>query len=363
MHRPSVVILSTAHPAGDGRIRRWVDGFDALGADVRVVAIGTAEFAAGVDLRSLTAATRFNRIGRAMRLPATEAADVVVALDPELYLPALIAQRARGKRVVADVHEDFVALAADADRMGSALMRRVVGAGARTVVGLAARSDATVVADHHVPPTTARRRLVGRNVAIVDDYDLSVPKHDQLHAVYAGDLTPQRGLDAMLEAMAQSPLWRLDLYGPDRPWARDAIAQATATTDGRVRYRGLVSQRELADALPRYHVGLSLLHRIPAYAASMPSKIHEYQAAGLVTITSDLKRVAQVTRDADSGFVLDGDDNWPAQVSSLLALLADDRDRMTKLQHNARVGAESADDSDTLAAAVRALANLLPTER
>lgn len=362
MKAKTVVILSTAHPLGDGRIQRWVDGCGAHGAQVRVVGLGSGDhFGSDVTVRSLTPASRLNRIARAVSLPATEStADVIVALDPELY-PAVFAL-ARGRRctAIADVHEDFGRLAADHDRWGTAASRRLVGTVAQMVISLAGRFDVTVVADSHVPPASAHRRLVGRNVATADDYDPTTPRHTDLHAVYAGDLTRQRGLQEMLDGVVLATGWRLDLYGPDRTWARSAIADAAVRSNGRITYKGLIPQTALNALLPRYHVGLSLLHPIPSYAAALPSKLFEYHGAGLATITSELPRAVALVTEAKSGAVLDGTEDWPAQLAAILDRLESDRTALETLQRNARSAASVA-QPDSLAAAIATLGDLLAT--
>lgn len=373
---PRVAILSTAHPAGDGRIRRWVEGFHAAGAHVTVVALGPAgqdsPFADDVVLEALPAATRGQRILRAVMLPfaqafpSAERADLIVAIDPELYVPVLALKRAGRSRVIADIHEDFATVASDHDRWGPRLSRMLVGNGARLAVSAAAQFDATVVADVHLPPLKAKRRVVGRNVAEASDFAPPVidpvGSNTQLRAVYAGDLTPQRGLVAMLEGAVASPAWQLDLFGPDRSWAQSLIADAVRRSDGRIQYRGLVPHAELVAELSYYDVGLSLLHPIPSYAAAMPSKIYEYQAAGLATITSDLPRCRNEIYKNNSGIVVSSTDldAWPALLTRALGHYANDRQMLAAQRRNARRAAiAGGDQPDGLAAAVQSLTDLL----
>lgn len=384
--RFDVAIVSTAHPAGDGRLWQWARGFAAVGASVAVTAVGTAPMPDGVALHSLEPASRWNRPMRAIRLASQTQARVVVAIDPELWGPVLATQRARGALAIADVHEDFAALATDHDRWGPALTRRAVSLGSSGLAQAVARCDAVVVADEHLPPARARWRIVGRNVPDAADYDLAQARSQHLHAVYAGDLTPQRGLGAMLDGVVAARAWSLDLFGPDRPWARDAIAAAERASNGRVRYRGHVARQELNAALPSYHVGLCLLDRIPSYDAALPAKVLEYQAAGLATIASDLPRAVEalsaksVSGEAESDEVGSGDAPSGAagssaesgvvlaaangsvsagQLTDALERLATDPDRLARLQDNARRTAEAHRPVNSLAQAVSMLTILL----
>lgn len=370
---PQVTILSTAHPAGDGRIRRWVEGFVAAGARVHVVALHSSAHSSpygdSATLQALSPAGRKERLRRSLTLPFTQHSDLIVAIDPELFVPALILKRARRCRVIADVHEDFASLATDHDRWGPRLSRALIANGARLAVNAAAQCDATVVADAHLPPLRARRRVVGRNLA--DPADFEVESFDAmsdtarhtgpLRAVYAGDLTPQRGLDAMLDGVVASPATTLDLFGPDRQWARAAIERAESESAGRIRYRGLLPHSELVVELPSYQVGLSLLHRIPSYDAAMPSKIYEYQAAGLATITSNLPRCADAVRDTNGGTIIGGSvERWAGHLTTALNDYGADAQLLAAQRRNARRAAIArAGDSDSLAAAVRSLTDLL----
>lgn len=299
-----------------------------------------------------------------MRLAAANPARLVVAIDPELWGPVLLAQRARRGLAVADVHEDFAALATDHDRWGPPLVRRVVGGGVAVLAHVLTRFDAVVVADHHLPPPRARRRIVGRNVPSPDDYrvgpyDQPADGVDGLRAVYAGDLTPQRGLQAMLDGVAAASGWHLDVFGPDRSWAREAIAAAIRHDGDRIRYRGQVSQNELIAALPNYDVGLCLLDRIPSYDAALPSKVLEYQAAGLATVATDLTRVKAEVTETDSGLIIDASGDVAAQLGAALDELGRDSDRLARLKRNARAAAESHRQADSLADAVAQVAALL----
>lgn len=318
---------------------------------------------AGVSLRSLDPATRWNRVRRAVELAAQTRANIVVAIDPELWAPVLAAQRARGGLAIADVHEDFAALATDHDRWGPAVTRNVVALGSSGLAQTVARFDAVVVADEHLPPHRARWRIVGRNVPDPDDYDIGGRTTPGRRAVYAGDLTPQRGLQTMLDGVLSAPDWLLDLYGPDRPWARSAIEVAERASEGRIRYRGLVSQQELNAELPNYDVGLCLLDRIPSYDAALPAKILEYQAAGLATIATDLPRVADEVTSTDSGVVLPttGGSASADQLAAALDGLGSAPDRIAALQRNARAAAEAHRPMDSLAQAVSMLTILLET--
>lgn len=326
---------------------------------MHVAAVGFAPLPTGATLQSLGPATRWNRPGRAAWLAATAGARLVVAIDPELWVPVLMAQRARRALAVADVHEDFAALATDHDRWGPPVVRHAVATGVSALGQALDRFDAVVVADHHLPPQAPRRRIVGRNIPDPADYEVTADNACGLRAVYAGDLTPQRGLQAMLDGVLASPDWSLDVFGPDRAWATDTIAEAVARGGNRIRYRGHVTQDELISVLPTYDVGLCLLDRIPSYDAALPSKVLEYQAAGLATVATDLSRVTVALTESDSGVVVDADADVAGQLALALADLGQNPDRLAQLQRNGRAAAISGGQADSLAEAVRTVAAML----
>jgi glycosyltransferase involved in cell wall biosynthesis len=79
---------------------------------------------------------------------------------------------------------------------------------------------------------------------------------------------------------------------------------------------------------------LSLLHDLPNYRSSMPTKVVEYLAAGVPAITTPLPAAEQLVRDADAGLVVPFED--VAATAAAVRRLAADAPLRERLGANGR---------------------------
>lgn len=301
---PAVTILSTAHDVADGRLHRIVRALRATGTGVHVEALGDASGApdgAAVHLRPRRGL--LIRVLRAITLPPRAATPVVVTLDPELGWPALAWRVVRRGAVVMDVHEDYGALLEDrawahgaAGLFGSWL--------ARASVAAARRADLTVVADEHLPPLAARRRLVVPNLPRVDELPAPGQRGVTPRAVYIGDVRVSRGLDRMVAAVRAAPPWELDIVGPVSSEEQQRVASALGTDAARIRFHGRLPLEKAWRVAEGAWVGLALLDDTPAFRSAVPTKVYEYLCSGLAVMVTDLPRMATLVSSAGSGAVV-----------------------------------------------------------
>jgi glycosyltransferase involved in cell wall biosynthesis len=224
-----------------------------------------------------------------------------MVIDPDTVLPAVLATRLRGRRLVVDVHEDYLALLADRGwaRSWTGDAARHVARGASY---LARRADLTVVADAHVPPLRARRRLVVRNLPDLASLPEPGPLDAVPRAIYIGDVRRSRGLQDMVAAVEAAPPWRLDIVGPVA--AEDAVWLADHPTSPRIRAHGRLPLHR-AWALARgAWVGMCLLEDTPAFREAVPTKIYEYLGCGLALLTSPLPRISEIVASSGGGQVV-----------------------------------------------------------
>ncbi|WP_063836987.1 glycosyltransferase [Phaeacidiphilus oryzae] len=301
-----VSVVSSGHHVADARLHRHCAALRRAGLSVEVIARGAAGDApVGADFRPLPGRGRVRRGLSALVLPIRARGRVMVTLDPEL-VPSARLRRALwpGRRLVVDVHEDYLALLAD-----RAWARGAAGAvargWARSATLLSRGADVTAVADEHVPPLAAVRRMVVRNLP---DFGL-LPSPSALdpvpRALYVGDVRESRGLSAMLWALEAAPDWELDIVGPLAPAAERTVERwrATSPAAGRVRFHGRMPPQK-AWALARgAWAGIALLEGTRAFSEAIPSKVYEYLACGLPVLTSPLPRAARLVEDAGAGAV------------------------------------------------------------
>lgn len=289
----------------DARLHREVGALQRAGLVVEVLATGDPGGApTQAAVRTWPRVGPVRRAMRSLSLPWRARGRVILTLDPDLVPSAFVVSRLRHRLLVVDVHEDYVALLSDrrwaSGPRGWAALRV-----ARWSTALARRADLTVVADDQVPPLSANRRLVLRNVP--DPALLPEPGERQggLRAVYVGDLRESRGLFDMLSAVALAPAWSLDLVGPVAPADRARLTawmEANPAAD-RVRLHGRRPPLEAWRIADGAAAGLILLHPTPAFLEGVPSKLYEYLACGLAVVASPLPRQAELLTSSGAGVI------------------------------------------------------------
>ena len=322
-----VSIVTSGHDVADARLHRVSAGLLRAGLSVEVLGLGMAKDAPeGVRARVRPRPGLPGRLLLALLLPWKARGATLLVLDPDALLGARLATLVRRRRLVADVHEDYAALVGD-----RAWARGAAGRIARVMVGaatsVASRCDLTVVADDHVPPLSARRRLVVRNEPDPTMLPPMVVRSEEPRAVYVGDVRRSRGLAAMLEALEGAPGWSLDVVGPvagaDQTWLAQRLADSPDLS-ARVRWHGRLTPRRSWEVASGAWVGLCLLEPTPAFLDAVPSKLYEYLAAGIVPVVSDLPRQRQLVHDAGSGVVVA---DSVAAGAALVALQSDPGER------------------------------------
>jgi len=304
--RVDVSVLSSGHNVADARLHRHCAALRRAGLTVEVLARGERQDAPpGTLFRPLTAAGRVRRGLHALSLPARARGQVLVTLDPDLVPAARLSRALRpGRRLVVDVHEDYLALLSDrAWATGPAgLVARVW---ARSATALSRGADLTAVADDHVPPLEAADRMVVRNLP---DFRLLPAPHQPgavPRALYVGDVRESRGLTAMLWAIEAAPGWELDVVGPVAPHSIPAVERwkATSPAADRVRFHGRMPPARAWELARGAWVGLALLESTRAFAEAIPSKVYEYLACGLPVVTTPLPRAAELVGGQGAGAV------------------------------------------------------------
>jgi glycosyltransferase involved in cell wall biosynthesis len=153
------------------------------------------------------------------------------------------------------------------------------------------------------------------NFLFASDYAATPPGSTVL---YAGRLSEEKGLDALLEAVARVPHATLVLAGegPDRA-ALEARAAALGIAD-RVRFAGFLSGPAFEDAW-RESAFLVLPSRVWEVS---PMVIQEAYARGRPVVAYRFGAVPEVVRDGETGVLVPPGD-VPALAGALASLLAD----------------------------------------
>jgi glycosyltransferase involved in cell wall biosynthesis len=212
--------------------------------------------------------------------------DVTVVHDPELLVGALPLAFLRGKRsVVFDLHENLPAQLGSRVRTPR-VVQRMLASSAAAALRLVERFMTVTLAEASYANLFRQSHEVFENLPVAGS--LPVRSATASGTVYVGDVTRERGVAQLVEAMGSMEDRTLTIIGRCSPeFARelDAIAAAAdvdLTVAGFLPYS--LAWRLASDSL----IGVSPLLDRPNYRNSLPTKIYEYRSVGLVVVASNL---------------------------------------------------------------------------
>ncbi|MGB3544708.1 glycosyltransferase [Rubrivirga sp.] len=329
----TILHLGTTHRAGDPRIvHKEAQTLAAAGLEVGVVVPGESDLeVAGVPVFTVplpsTGKERMTTTTAAVVRRALGVADADTVFhihDADLLLPAL-RLALRGRRVVYDAHEDVPRQTLHQAWIPRPL-RRLVGLGYAALEAAAGRAFAGIIAAEPViyDRYPADKTALVRNFTLPDEL-APPPGHSwsdrERAAVYVGSITETRGVWEMIEAVGRVPGTHLHLAGPFHPRALEDEVRAHGADH--VAVWGRVDRPTVARLLARSRVGLSVLHPTPKYLEAYPTKLFEYQAAGLPLIASDFPVIRPFVDPHDCGILVDPQ-NVEAVTEALRRVLEDD---------------------------------------
>ncbi len=331
-----VLVVTVVHTPLDARIHeRQIRALVEAGAEVTYAApwsghgIDPAEVRDGVvaiDVPRATGRRRAAAVLAARRLLAElgRAHDVILLHDPEL-LTAVAGLALHKERVVVwDVHEDTGAALIDKQWLPAAVRPMVAFAVGR-MERWAQRRLRLLLAESRYAERLGggpdgHPHPVVPNTPLVPDDPPPGPV-DPPRVVHVGRLSVGRGVHDLLAVGAGlGGDAELHLYGvPDDDVAAEVRA---AHARGDVVFHGFVPNARALGEVEGAVAGLALLHDLPNYRHSMPTKIHEYLGRAVPAITTPLPEAVAVVEQADAGVVVPFED--PAAVVAAVRALIED---------------------------------------
>jgi glycosyltransferase involved in cell wall biosynthesis len=287
-----------------------------------------------IDLPRASGRDRLAAVRAARRMIRTEARehDIVLIHDPELLVSVA---GIKDTPIVWDVHEDTAA-ALSLKPWLPKVVRPAVAATFRRVERAVERRHHLILAETGYLPRFDADHLVVPNSTPVPAEVL--PSGDE-RVVYVGHLTAARGVVEMIELGA--------LLGPDGPrvhlvGAADSAAEEqlkSAAAKGTIIWHGFLPNTEALAIVDGALAGLSPLHDEPNYRHSRPTKIIEYMAHGVPTITTPTPPARELVEGAGCGIVVPFNDVGSVAVAVHQLLLDPearqamaDRGRLAALQ-------------------------------
>jgi glycosyltransferase involved in cell wall biosynthesis len=316
-----IVHLTSVHPPHDNRIfqKECVSAAQA-GFEVFLVAPALADktehdvrlIAVPVTKRRIIrmTATVWHVFRKAWRLDA----DIYHFHDPEL-IPVGLLLRARGKKVVYDVHEDYVTSLQQKGYMpkaGRTLLAILFGGMER----LCAKAFDVVIAERYYSRFFPRSTLISNypDLATFDFARSTNTTHDeQIHLLYTGTVSVDRG------AIAHARLVTLDdkinvtcvgrcskeLAAQMRDAAGDASGRLIIVGEGEHVPFSLIADYYRQD---KWTAGLALFPLTPHYLEKELTKFFEYMSASMPILCSDFPTWRQLVEDNAVGYCVDPDD-------------------------------------------------------
>lgn len=322
---PRVLVVTVVHVPHDARIlQRQVQAMLDDGFLVTYAApwgsCGQAPPAevVGLELPRATGRARLGSLLAARRLLREHAGahDLVLLHDPELLLVSGAVPD--DVPVVWDVHEDVAA-----SLVARQWVPSVVRPLARLLVGLmerrAERRHRLLLAEDAYQHRFRRTHPVVPNAPLVPE---SVPAPGRDRVVYLGRVAAARGAHELVElARRLADDVEVVVIGDAEADVADELRRADARGD--LRWLGYLPNREALDHVAGATAGLSLLHDLPNFRESMPTKVLEYMGCGVPVITTPLPLARDVVASAGSGHVVPFGD-VAAVLTAIEALRADD---------------------------------------
>jgi glycosyltransferase involved in cell wall biosynthesis len=236
-----------------------------------------------------------------------QAADIYHFHDPEL-IPVGLLLRARGKRVIYDIHED-VPREILAKYYLPRWSRQLVS---WTVEGIETIACSCFSALVTTTPTIARRfRSINRRTVVVRNYPYpeeiicaqpgTTWNQRRQSIAYVGGVTGERGIQEMVSAMALLPeslSATLEIVGNELPAFVEPAKLYSHPGWARVKHHGILEQPKVFRLLHNVRAGLAVLHPIPNFRESIPVKFFEYMGAGLPIIASDFPAWRGILEDS-----------------------------------------------------------------
>ncbi len=343
MSQHKVIHLTSVHTPFDTRIfYKECVSLARAGYDVTLVAPHEqSETVHGVKIHAVP-----KPVGKKQRIKQTiwqvhraaleENGDLYHFHDPEL-IPIGFLLKARGKKVIFDIHEDVPAQILEKEYLNPAWIRTFISAGFRFLEWMSGVFFDGIISV--VSKVTNRfpeqKSITLPNYPILDFIDAVAPANIQKQhpvIIYAGGLTKIRSAVELVQSAGkiddQAELWLLG------KWESEALREACEQLPGweKVRYLGFKSLQETYGYLKISDIGLAVFYPVFNHLIASPNKAFEYMACSLPIVMSDFP----YWRKAFDGAAIFVDPQDPEAIAGAIQYLLDHPDEARRLGETGR---------------------------
>jgi len=303
-----VAHITSVHPQNDNRIfYKECTTLSNSGYDISlIVAGGKSRILNGIKIVGYEKANG----GRVKRMVQTSFfrmikickevnADVYHFHDPELIFVGLYL-KAKGKKVIYDIHENNPASILSKPYIKSKLMRKVLSKCFDIFeINIIRFFDAIITARpditkrfNHKNIITLRNFPILANLSEIQDIEL---KKEKPSVIFVGGMTEIRGINQLLDAFEYLDEYELWLLGPiTETKLKDRIEKSCKN----VRYFGVVEAYEVFDYINKADIGIITFLPLPNHLETLATKPFEYMACGKPIIMSNFKYWKETFKDS-----------------------------------------------------------------
>ena len=226
--------------------------------------------------------------------------DAIHACDFDTVLPALVAAKLLGKKVVYDVFDFY----ADMLRATPGWIKSIIK---KVDLRLMGWVDAVILADEsrvkQIQGARPKRLTFIYNSPPIEDPFPLPPAPPPLRIAYVGLLQKERGILQVIELLRRHPEWELDLggLGGDEEEIRRAVADLP-----NVRYHGRVPYEKALELMSNAHLLFATYDpSIPNHRYSSANKLFEAMAIGRPIVVARDTGMDQLVQQYALGFVVE----------------------------------------------------------
>jgi glycosyltransferase involved in cell wall biosynthesis len=171
------------------------------------------------------------------------------------------------------------------------------------------------------------------------EIDNNTPQDDSFNLVYAGGITPARGLATVVEAIALLPekfkgLFTFTVCGTGSYESDIRTLASDLKVIDQIDFRGWVKQSEVFEFISKGNASIIPHYRSVQNDCSSPNKLYQYMLVGKPVISSNCKSLERVILSTKSGLIYEN--KSPEELAEKIQQLMSDKELQANLGNNGR---------------------------